>query len=454
MKFHQASFTRVGGQGANDGWQTVNASQGATAGACSSFSRFQNGNVHEPDFDGEDMEQKTVTELLADGNYAFLTRIKYGLADQLGRPSMFASSFFVGINEFVRNPQGILRIKGENFRFDLESTKQAADEVLLADEVSPAEAAESIGLDYEKYLELARCVLYAQGAKTEASLHLICDCKEETVRNAMTCIYMAMPYAFRRKVSFSTYSVQRSVHKTIVFDRCMKNSDDLYFDLSTGENNVLTEAIAKRLKRYDFFDIAPKCLKGADAALQSQYFLVIDHVLARLGNQLSTSLDLTKLAYDTACFELTCDYLEKLNNEDLRRRLNELLSCGITQNALMDDQVNFALGEAVKRRIVLNDIVDEKLSRYLEEAAKGPLRDTASAYAAMKTMSENAAPDVPADEGKACNCTNAVGIAGDVGSAKGGQENGEKKASFLEILKKVEKQMKRAGNSLWALLRK
>ncbi|MCL1809212.1 MAG: hypothetical protein FWG42_05490 [Clostridiales bacterium] len=390
MKIHQASFTRVGGQGTCDGWQTVNVSPGAPADAVASFSRFQSSNVHDPEFDEEDKGEKIVTELQADGNCVFLTRIKYGLKDQLGRPSMFANSFFIGINEFARNPQAVLGIKGENFRFDVESTKPDAHEVLLSEKLSLTAAAESIGLSREMHLVLARCVLHAQGISTKAALHLICDCAEETVRYAMFCICMSVPYSFRRIMSFSTCNAPPSAQKAVVFDRRLKNSSHLFFDLSTGKNNVLTEAAEKRLEWYDFADIA-----------------AIDDVLARLGDQLSTSIDLIKLACETACSGLSGDYLEKLSDEGLHRRLNELLSSGISQNALMDEQVGLTLGEVVRRRIVLNDIVAEKLSGYLEKATSRPLIDTGSAYAAMTGIVIPAAVGMPAGK-KAKKARNSI----------------------------------------------
>ena len=228
MKYYQASFTRIGGQGVGDGWQTVNVSPDTPADVVSNFSRFQNSNVYEPEFDSEDSIKKIAMELHIDINNVFLTYIKYGLQDQTGRPTMFANSLIFNTNDFVTNPMDILRIKSDNFKFDVENTKQLLTDIVFSNSLSLSDAIISLNLNRELYLSLMKSVFYTFDVKTKETLHIICNCTEDTIRNVMLCIYYALPYAFRRKLSYGTHSSQGSIPKMILFNRNNSNTNDSY----------------------------------------------------------------------------------------------------------------------------------------------------------------------------------------------------------------------------------
>jgi hypothetical protein len=383
VKFYQACFTRVGGQGLGDGWQAVNFSLDAPFELISAFSRIQNSNIYKPEFDEKDSGCQIAMELQTDSSNVFLTYIKYGLQDQTGRPAMFANSLIFEANDFIRDPLCVLAVKSNNFRFDIESTRELLSDIDKAADFELDEALAFLNLNKDSYLALIRCVFQILDAKTKETLHIIGDYTEETVRKSMYCIYMAMPFAFRKKVSFATYSASGSAPKTIVFDRKLKSPNDLFFALATGENNVLSEALLKRLSRSEFIGYVPGSYQNLGIAEINQTFSIIEDNLARFGCAQSISLDLNKLAYETLLYE-TKSGLQGLSDEILQRRLNELLSVNTSQTVFLDEQINNTLKEAVARDLLLNDIISEKLCARLENTGDEYLLKTGNAYTALK----------------------------------------------------------------------
>ena len=322
-------------------------------------------------------------ELQTDSGNVFLTYLKYGLQDQTGRPAMFANSLIFELNDFICDPLCVLGVKSDNFRFDLESTGEPLSDIVKAADFELDEALAFLKLNKDSYLALMQCVFQILDAKTKETLHIIGDYTEETVRQLMYCIYAAMPFAFRKKVSFATYSAQGSAPKTIVFDRKLKNPGDLFFALTNGENNILGEALLKRLNRCEFIEYVPGNYHNLGLAEINQTFSIIGDTLARFGCAQSTSLDLNKLAYETLLYE-TESGLKGLSDEILGRRLNELLSVNTSQTAFLDEQINNTLKEAVARDLLLNDIISEKLCARLEKTGDEYLLNTGNAYTAVK----------------------------------------------------------------------
>lgn len=385
MTHHQICFTRLSGQGSGDGWQAVNMSPELPQSAVSSFTRFQNGNITPPAFDEEDAASQIVTELQTDGEYAFYTLIKCNAAaDDRGRAIMFAHSYVFSLDEFVKDPQAVLCVDKSNFSFDVSSTQEMRPSLVRTDAKNLRECVESLGLTKESYTTLVQCVYSILDGKTKNSLHLICDCSEETIRKYMTCIYAALPYEFRKKISFSTYEFQNGGVKTIIFDRKVKNPGSYYIDPKTEENNVLTEVVKKRLSKYEFMRVIPGNY-DSDSDLDS-YFKDLEERLAMFGSAQTTSLELYKIAYDLIRDEDSGP--ENMDTQALCQRLNEYMSAP-TAHPYIDKQIQFVLAEIVERNIELNDVLSEKLCKKLETTRDADLIECGYRYnsAKVKRMS-------------------------------------------------------------------
>jgi hypothetical protein len=359
MTHYQICFTRIGAQGSGDGWQSVNASPALTSETMASFSRFQNGNIYPPAFDAEDAAAQTVTELQSDGGFAFLTKIKYGLKDQTGRPAMFAHSFVFPLGEFVKNPQNVLCVADSNFAFDIEGTASPRPVLARSAALSLGDAVKALALTEDSYTTLVRCVYFVLDGKTKNALHIVCDCRPETIQNIMTCVFAAVPFEFRKKITYSTYENQNGTPKAIIFNRLKSAVNGFFVDPQTGENNVLTEVLLKRWEKYEFMKEAP-LNPSADI---DGYFRALENTLSLFGSAQTTSLDLYKIAHDLM--------LDDKNGgsspapEALSKRLNEFLSIPIS-HPYIDQQIQYVLSDIVDRKVVLNDVLCEKLCRKLE----------------------------------------------------------------------------------------
>ena len=361
MKHYQICFTRIGGQGSGDGWQTVNASPDLTSETISNYTRFQNGNVYPPSFDAEDSSKQVVSELQVDATSAFLTNIKFGLKDQTGRPSMFAHSFIFPLNEFAQHPQEVLGIEQDNFAFDVSQTASLSPTLAKKSPFSLIESVESLGLTKYSYTILIQCIYFILDGKAKSSLHIICDCTPDTIHKLMTCIYMSLPIEFRKKITYSTYELQNGAVKTIIFDRKVKNAGDYHIIPQSGENNVISDILLKRWEKYDFMRFVPNNYK--ENINLDQYFNRLEEKLSLFGSTQTTSLDLYKIAYDLISDEENQN--TAVTSEFLCKRLNELLSAPIN-HPYIDQQIQYVLSDIIEYKVPLNDIISEKLCRKLD----------------------------------------------------------------------------------------
>lgn len=377
---YQVCFTRVSGQGSLDGWQAVNTTPGLPQDATSAFTRFQNGNLIPPSFDAEDVDSQVVTELQNDGNFVFYTFIKYNAAaDDKGRPIMFAHSYAFALNEFVRNPQEVLGLEQSNFAFEIAKTLSTPQTLVKRRSFSLNEVIETLGLTKDNYVTLVQCIYFILDSKTKNSLHIICDCMPDTIHKIMTCIYAALPFEFRKKITYATYELQNGAVKTIIFDRKVKNTSNYHLNPQTGENNVISDVILRRLEKYSFMKFVPE--RYRKNINHDNFFKCLEGKLALFGSEQTTSLDLYKIAYDLILDD--SNKTLKPEPEELKKRLNELLSAPIN-HPYIDQQIQYVLGDIVEYRVVLNDVLSEKLCKKLETTCDQDLIECGYLYNSEK----------------------------------------------------------------------
>ncbi|PST48710.1 hypothetical protein COO72_06350 [Bifidobacterium callitrichos] len=435
----QICFTRVGKQGAGDGWQTVNVSPTIGAASVSAFEGMQNGNVkyiRNSEFDPEDVSSRIVTELRNDGHNVFLTRIKYGLTDEMDRPrpALFAQGFAFPLDRFIADPQSVLNVEYANYAISPDQTKTAPIVALtrtahaafsLVSRRSPVESLASIGLNERQFSDLVLCTMITLFSRSKETLTIRCDCSENTIRAVMACLYAAVPPALRVKLTFSTYLTNPGMPTTIVFAHPSRSASRV-FDLVTGETNVLTEGVRRRYGRYTFITY-PVALLG-DVRLD-EYFTQLEGKVACLDNVATADLDMFQLAHELLADErsdktsytyeecsdrmatlLVFARLDRMNEYCERLiagMLNEFLNNNYPINELLDEQLRVALGKAKTDELisageryaakVITDKTPEDGARYLSEAypdrtsqaflrLRALLADSPSGQATLKSL--------------------------------------------------------------------
>ena len=352
------SFTRLGKQGVKDGWQAVNISPDAPPELIGRYAALQNANTPPaPVFEPEDSVEQTITELQTDNHYVYLTKIKYGLADEQGRPSMFADSFVCDIKRLTESPDKVLRLlKKSNFRFEIGDSPESHLSEAADCELAPSEIEDSAF--FPSLLKCVYSVCCEQRAAKEP-LHIICDCSDKTIASVMCCLYRALLLPLRKSLMFTTY--EKGSHKTIVFSRriAQVESDSCnlarrrYFDLSTGETNM-PESTLKKLSTYGFIDDIANSPKAATL----DYFKSFEDALREYGCGEVTNLNLYKFVYDMN----RIDDILRGDNAELLKKLNELLSISLPNRKALDEQILRLFTTALERNIEPNDVLISKLA--------------------------------------------------------------------------------------------
>ncbi|MCL2071278.1 MAG: hypothetical protein FWH07_03480 [Oscillospiraceae bacterium] len=370
---YRIGFTRKGGQGIKDGWQAVNISPGIPPEIIGRYTALQNSNTPPgPVFEPEDSEEKTVTELQSDNHNVYFSRIKYGLADSQGRPSMFADSFVCDLKQFAENPSKLLLIKSGNFHFEVNEDESAQPE--SAPELLPAPELK-LSLNPEQYAVLIKCVYSVMTARNKETLYIICggSYSDETVAETMLCIYSALFLPFRKVLTFATYETHGNVPKSVIFKRRQSGGESKYFNLETGETNI------KRFDNYGFIDEIAENPKQANL----NYFKSFESDLREYGCSETTSLALYKIVWETGHI----DSILADNDCILTKKLNELLSVAVPKRTLLDEQILLFLTKIFERNINLNDILAQKLAGLPPMSANEALSSICTVYIYQKLKS-------------------------------------------------------------------
>lgn len=381
MKMYKIGFTRLGGQGVKDGWQAVNISPDIPPEVIGRYCALQNSNVAlgiSRENSSVSGGEKIVTELLTDSQFVYLSKIKYGLADVQGRPSMFADSFICDIKQFAESPADVLRLcKSENFRFEIaEESETISTEPRLQPEFELNSALQTLGLDLNNRTRLIKCVYSVITSRAKETLNIIyrnnsdsADNSDTIIANTMYCIYSALFLPFRKTLTFGTG--QTGTPKTIIFtDR--QGGFGKYFDLSNGETNI-PEMTLKKFSGYGVIDEIAEFPETADI----DYFKRFENGLREYGCAETMSLGLYKLVWEAARID---SIIDNSPVDELLRKLNELLSIDVPNRNPLDGQILKLLLRATEKQIPLNDILIGKLARLPSITGNETLKFLCAAY--------------------------------------------------------------------------
>jgi len=385
MNFYQACFTRIGSQGLNDGWQTLNNSENIPSNALSNFTRFQNGNILQSNADITNLPNQNILELQSDNNFIYLTKINYAIKDRNGRPSMFAHGYIFDANDFAKNPNFVLNVDKSNFNFNPADTEIIPKNLILTDknDTKLSDAIKNCYMNQETFETLILCIYFMTESKTKSSIHVKCDCSDditdEFIRNFMYCIYSSIPFSMRKKISFSIGEIPNSSVKTIIFDKEIKN-DCKYFIPNTNKNNILNETQKKRWENYNFIKYIFQNFNNTNT---EKYFEQLEQKAMLFGNSQSISMDIYKISHELL-FENDNKRKIELSDEDYCKRLNEYLSIQLNQYTYLDNLLSDLLYEILEQKILLNEILTEKLYKKFEKTESNALIEAGYMFNAVK----------------------------------------------------------------------
>ncbi len=288
MNFAQCYYTSSGG------WSAV-GSPDLAPDAKLAFAAAQASNApksqHYLDDDGNPLY---LLELAGDTNYLFMTGCRYGIVDLRGRPNMFAHGFCMNWTKaMIEDPAEFCFIDPASFAKSKEEV--AFDAQPKTEPIHGfANAMQYAGFAWNHFAMLTLAVYAVAERQDTPSLYLVTELDGKRLQALIYCIYMSMPYSIRTKLSFASAPVPNAKPKTVIFRKPGKLPPSvLYFNLSTGENNVVTPDWMKKNKKNQFMRYFGSC--GGKDEVQT-YFKQLDGRLQLLGKPGSASYKLLYLA--------------------------------------------------------------------------------------------------------------------------------------------------------------
>ena len=77
------------------------------------------------------------------------------------------------------------------------------------------------------------------------------------MRQILYCIYIGLPYHLRKRLSAASCETQNTSEKTLVFS-INASRHQYYIVPGTGENNVITKRMSRKIARVGFADYAAR----------------------------------------------------------------------------------------------------------------------------------------------------------------------------------------------------
>lgn len=378
--FMQCCYTRVGGQSIGSGWQSVACSADVPLDVQKNYGTLQNANVPVNMPTDEKGNPLNLFDISVMGDHLYLTRVQYGLLDELNRKNnMFAHTFIFNgkDDEIFENPNIFLTVTDENFKASENEAANIPETLARREDFTLQRALELCGLDKKSYEKLLNCV-YAQiyANKSKKPLYISGVENGEQMRGLLYCIYRGIPYSMRRMLTCATAHMNDSLKKNIIFsDR--RGSSDLFLDLRTGEDNVLTTRILSRFSRYEFVDSFPKRWEVLD---NLQYFEELDDMAVKLGNPQALDATILKIAYQMIKKPDTKERIESFSEDEIHEKIYEALNARSEKSPLMEQYIAQMLLRINRESWLLSDEEEEVLEYKLETSETKLLQQAGEQY--------------------------------------------------------------------------
>lgn len=354
----QCCYTRLGGQSVSSGWQTVAASPDLPAEIERAYILLQNQNIP----DGAAVAGETtqvMTELVSSNDCLFLTRVRYGLVDELGRHNnMFAHSFIFPFKdaEVLKDPNRFLTVSDDNFKEDLESAGNIPDSLIRTEPYTLAGAMELCGLNRERYCLLIQCVFAQRMGSSIKPLYIHCSGEEKVMRALLYCIYVGIPYSMRRTLSCATSAMGGGAKRDLILSNS-HGSGDYYFEPSDGSNNILTPKLISRFGRLGYVDYFALHGKLPEEPALPDYFDRLETIAISLGEPSASHSSILKIAHQLA---LGMD-MDSLSEGELSEKLYDALTAKSKGSDELDGYITGLLKRVNEKNLKLTDEVEENL---------------------------------------------------------------------------------------------
>lgn len=358
-KIMQCCYSNVRSGTGAAGWQVTAASENVPLELRKKYGLLQDTNVAFQEPRDENGNPLRLFELVVQDGCLYLTRVTYGLTDERGRRNnMLSHSYLFLLNEgALEDPNVFLTVTDENFTGDIDEAAVIPKAFVRSAAYTRADAMALCGLDEARYLKLIYC-LYAQ-RENRRTLFLHTKKGKAVIRPLLYCIWTALPLYMRRELSCADAVVNPNNIRTLIVSS-RHEPGELYFDLETGENNVLDERGMKKYARWGYVDYGVAC---GDPAESNRYYRMLEEVAVSLGDAKGAKPKVLKIAGEL----LMQPDFGAMDFNSLQSRLYEALRAPVQRTNAMDAYISRLLDGISAAERVLDPEVESALLEHMKE---------------------------------------------------------------------------------------
>ena len=352
----QCGYSRLGGQGMDAGWQSIKLSGIIDPELERDYSTLMGQNVTNQALLDKDGNPINTLEIIGRKDKVFMSRIQYGLSDDVGRKNNFFAHtvVFDGSKDSIfRDPNVFLTVEDCNFITSYDERKNVSDDLRRCGSFTKKSALEMCGISYDKYKQLIFAIYGAMAQKRP--LYIKLEDYAVQIRPCLYLIYIGLPLALRRTLTASTKIANPGNDRTIVFSDEYNNSN-YWLDLKSGENNILTPKMIKRFERYGYPGI---CIDKSDSD-SNQFFQMLEEIANKIGDASASQTSSLIIAYKI----MTTPDVRSISEDERLDRLYYALTSGY-DSALMDHYIDSLVAIANDGGEALPDEVLDLLSKYI-----------------------------------------------------------------------------------------
>lgn len=356
----------------SSGWRTVAVSPDIPQDALETCEKLQNANsVISSNMTDEFGNVLSLDEISGDGNYIYVIRTKYGMLDRLGRANMFSHAFIFPCRDTasVEDPNIFLTIAEENFKDNKEEAERICNmpDVAVTDEgYHITDVLCACQINDKEYKALLNCVyVHVAEKKIPEPLFVEYDGTLRNRRGLLYCIYYGLPLSVRRRLSVASCPTTNTGEKNIIFTVNAKGREH-YIIPRTGENNVLSPRLEKRLSRYGFVDYAAGNYMNVGF---ENYFTTLETKVIELGDETAHDKLFLKIAH-LLITEQGSSSLQRISDSELDARLSDALRTQSVGNVAMDAYIGGLLDEIRQRKLILTDEMETLLANRADLSAE------------------------------------------------------------------------------------
>ncbi len=236
-------------------WTYFNMSENTPSNIMAFFTKVAKSNSPEFVDSSFSEEKKNFFELASDNGMVEISKVQYGSTDVMGRPTMFVHGFvFSAEDNILKNPNELLAVSNDNFKFSVEETKDIPPSLIVQDSWTVKSAMDYVGIQKNHLESIMALVNYSLASSISSSSYIIYNGTEEQKKALIYLVLHFLPYPLRYELSFSTADNLNPNFKKNIIITDKENQNGYCVNLQTGSYDFDWENVESDKSKYPFYN--------------------------------------------------------------------------------------------------------------------------------------------------------------------------------------------------------